>query len=570
MIARHMVVRNPSENTLTVQRAFSATLDLPGTDFETVSLHGRWANERTPDRTPLFFGKNEITSVRGANGHHGNPFLALVRPNTDEDLGEVYAMTLVYSGDYKIGAQKGHLNSTRFYGGLNDENFSWVLPGGESFTTPQMLLTYSDAGLNGMSQHFHAACRMHLGVCAKNPTHPVVLNLWEAFYFDINEERAISAIRAAAGTGIDTVVIDDGWFGNRHDEKEALGDWVIHSTKFPNGFEKIVRECEKNNLQLGIWFDPEAFNRNSNLFRAHPDWAISVPGLEPAESRYQLLLDFSKSEVIDHVYGCMAAILKKYPIRYVKWDFNRNMTDNGSDALPPERQGEHSHRYMLGVYRLMERLRKSFPKVFFEGCSGGGGRYDFGILYYMPQIWASDNSDACSRLTVQYGTTLVYPPETVSAHISACPNHQTRRVTPFETRENVAQLFSLGYELDLSKMTADEKKLMKQQVAKHHELKKWLNTARFYRLLDPTKGRYCAWQAVSEDRRLSALFVACTLVESEDFAPYIHLHGLEPKGQYIMPELGLMASGEALMNAGIPLRRMDPDFGSFLWMIVRE
>ena len=568
IIARHTVIENCTDKTVTVDKITSATLDFEDNDFDMLSLYGRWANERTVERHPLFHGKTVIGSNRGASGHQSNPFAALARKDTTEDNGEVYGMSLVYSGNFEIGADAGQFGGTRFYAGLG-EDFSWELCGGESFVSPQVILTYSSEGFTKMSHNFHTVCRNHLGACATQKKHPILLNLWEAFYFEVDEQKAITAINAAKNFGIDTVVLDDGWFGKRNGEETSMGDWFVNKEKFPNGLEGIINCCKSNNLKFGLWFEPEMVGPDSDLYLAHPDWCIHIDGVEPIKSRSEYILDLSREEVVEYVYETISALLKKYDISYIKWDMNRNMTDNGSAWLSKYRQGEHAHRYILGVYKLMEKFRKNFPNVFFEGCAGGGGRYDFGILYYMPQIWASDNSDAIERLRIQHGTSFVYPPETMSAHVSECPNHQTGRISPFETRGNVAQLFSFGYEFNPTKMIETEINQINEQIEKHKQLEKWLLDAKFYRLIDPAKSDDCAWQAVSTDKKNSAVVYVTQITKPKKLGRYLRFKGLDQNKKYRVEPLGITVSGELLMNAGIPIKNQPLDFESLFFEITQ-
>lgn len=567
VIARHTVIENDTDETVIIDSIKSASFDFNDCDFDMLSLHGRWANERTLERHPLFRGNSVISSCKGASGNHSNPFAALARKDTTEDSGEVYAMALVYSGNFEIGADAGLFGNTRFYAGMGSD-FSWQLESGESFVSPQAILTYSCEGFTKMSHNFHAACRNHLGACAMGKKHPILLNLWEAFYFEVDEQKAVTAINAAKNFGIDTVVLDDGWFGKRNDDKTSMGDWFVNKEKFPNGLQGIINCCKENGLKFGLWFEPEVISPDSDLFRTHPDWCIHIDGVEPIKCRHEYLLDLSRDDVTDYVYNTISEILKNNDISYVKWDMNRNMTDNGSAWLSG-RQGEYAHRYILGVYKLMEKFTKSFPNIFFEGCAGGGGRYDFGILYYMPQIWASDNSDAIARLKVQHGTSFVYPPETISAHVSECPNHQTYRITPFETRGNVAQLFSFGYEFNPTKMSEDEIKLINEQVEKHKQLEKWLPNAKFYRLIDPSNKEDCAWQAVSDDKKISAAVYVRQLSEAEMPGRYLRLKGLDANKDYRVEPLGITAGGDLLMNAGIPIKKRLSDFKSLFFEITQ-
>lgn len=564
IIERHTRIKNHGEEDIIIRKVLSASVDFENSDFDMVSLYGRWACERSIERLPLRHGKNVISSTRGTSGHSSSPFVALAQKNADENYGDVYAMTLVYSGNFEIGADVGQFGGTRFFGGINSETFSWCLSSGDEFVTPQALLTYSSNGFGEMSKNFHTACRKHLGVCSKNKKHPIVLNLWEAFYFDVTEEAVIKSVRAVRDIGIDTVILDDGWFGKRENDQTSLGDWFINKEKFPNGFDEIVSECKANGLKFGLWLEPEMISEDSEMYRKHPDWCIRLPYIKPIKSRNQLVLDMSRPDVVDGVYKLISKLIKENSISYIKWDMNRNITDYGSISLEAKQQGEHLHRYILGVYALMDRLTKRYPNIFFEGCAGGGGRFDFGILYYMPQIWTSDNSDAIARLKIQYGTSLVFPPETMSAHISDCPNHQTGRITPLETRANVAQLFSFGYEFDPSTLSQDMRKTILDQVGKHREYENWIYNSDFYRLRSFDKDNKCAWQLVSADKKHSAVLYAVGLIEANSCGEYIRLKGLDPDIKYSIVQLGIEVSGDILMNVGLPIRNCFNDFDSIL------
>lgn len=570
IIAKHTEVINNTEKTVMIRNIMSLSLDFEECDFDMLSLYGRWANERTPERFPLHHGKTVISSNKGATGHHSCPFAALVRKNTDEENGEVYGVSLIYSGNFEIGAEVGQFGTTRLFAGINHENFSWKLGQGEKFVSPQSLLTYSCEGLGKMSRNFHNICRRHLGACAENKKHPIVLNLWEAFYFNLTEQDVLKIVDMANDFGIDTLVIDDGWFGKRESEFTSLGDWFINADKFPDGFNKIIHQCKANNFKFGLWFEPEVISPESELYKKHPDWCIHVNGVSPVKSRSELVLDLSRLEVVDAVYEMISDVLRKNDISYVKWDMNRNITDNGSNSLSNECQGEHSHRYILGVYNLMQRFKTEFPDIFFEGSAGGGGRMDFGILYYMPQIWCSDNTDAIGRLSIQYGTSMVFPPETISCHVSQCPNHQTYRTTPFKTRGDVAQLFSFGYELDPNNLSSELKELLKTQVVKHRELDEWLGNSEFYRLKDPCSGESCAWQSVSSDKSRSAVFYVTKLTNPKKPGEYLRLRGLDENKKYRVFPLDIAVSGDVLMNAGLPVREQYHDFESIFFEIVEE
>lgn len=571
VIARRSVIRNCSNKTLKIVNAASICLDIQSQDLEMISLEGAWGRERHVERYSLHHGMTTIESRRGASSHQLNPFAALVSKNTNEDYGEVYATALVYSGDFKISAEKDHYGNTRFLAGLNPETFSWKLDTGESFVTPEALLVYSNEGLGGMSRAFHAVCRGYLGKSAdKSVKHPIVINNWEAMYFDITEEKLFQFITDCRGLGIDTMVLDDGWFGHRTSDNSSLGDWFVNRNRFPEGLHNVVKCCKENGMKFGIWFEPEMISRDSELYKAHPDWCIHAEGFEAVEARNQLVLDMSRKEICDAIYEQVAAILKEYDISYVKWDMNRHITDNGSASLVPECQGEHAHRYILGVYYLMERLVKDFPNVFFEGCSGGGGRFDFGILYYMPQIWTSDDSDAMERLKIQYGTSLVYPTSSMVAHVSACPNHQTGRITPFKSRGDVAQICNFGYELNVGLLSEEEKDMIKEQTAKHREIEELVMEGDFYRIHSPFDGNTCAWQLVSKDKKKSyAVFARVNAVPN--YKPeYLRLKGLDAKQTYKVKQLDIAVKGSTLMNAGIPILIGSGDYKTMTFDIIAE
>lgn len=552
IIARRTVIRSIADAPIQVRNACSASFDLEAADLEMITLHGSWGRERYVERYPLHRGISSVDSRRGASSHELNPFAALVDRDTNEHTGRAYGLSLVYSGDFRISAETDPLASTRVQIGLNPETFSWKLEPGAVLETPEALLTYSEAGLNGMSQNFHRACRRHLGRCAdRSLKHPILINSWEAMYFEFDDQKMIRFVKDCADLGIDTVVMDDGWFGHRDDDHSSLGDWFIYDRKLPTGLTGIIDACHENGMNFGIWFEPEMISRDSKLFQAHPDWCIHVPGRECVESRNQLILDMSRPEVVDCIYSQMADILSSYDISYVKWDMNRHMTDNGSAGLPADRQGELGYRYIRGVYSLIERLEKNFPNVFFEGCSGGGGRFDFGILYYMPQIWTSDDSDAVERLKIQYGTSFVYPPSAIVAHVSACPNHQSGRTTSIDTRGNVAQAFSFGYEFDVGNLSAQEREAIREQIRRHRELEDLVNFGDFYRLRSPFTSDCCSWQLVSEDQSRSFVMFAWKTGFVQAPVQYVKLKGLEPRKNYRIPQLNIVRSGAVLMQVGV-------------------
>lgn len=569
MISRFVEIRNQSEQTLQIRNAASLSVDFERADFEFISLKGAWGRERHVSRRKIEQGTTSIESRRGSSSHQLNPFAALVGRNTDEQQGEVYGFSLIYSADFKALAEVDQFDNTRMQIGLNQETFSWKLCPGERFMTPEALMTYTADGLNRMSQNFHQICRNHLGRSAdRSIVHPIIINSWEAMYFDMSEEKIKRLIAECKGLGIDTFVLDDGWFGHRSDDHSSLGDWFVNEKNFGrieeniqgttdqngrNGLHRVVDFCHENGMKFGIWFEPEMISRDSELYRQHPDWCIHCENAAPIESRWQMVLDMSRSEVVDHIYAQMAKVIEEYQISYIKWDFNRNLTDNGSAALPADQQKEHTHRYMLGVYSLMQRLIESYPEVFYEGCSGGGGRFDFGILYYMPQIWTSDDSDAVERMKIQYGTSFVYPPASMVAHVSACPNHQTGRTTPFDTRGEVAQMCSYGYEFDIGKLSLEEKEKIKLQTRRHRKLESLVQNGRFYRLKSPFEGNVCAWELVSEEQDKAYVCVGFLTTAANAASFYLKLDGLDEQRQYHVEQMGITVSGAALMHAGIPV-----------------
>lgn len=571
VIARRTVVRNTSNGEIKICAAASASMDFEAQPLEMITLEGAHNRERAVERYALHHGTTSVESRRGASSHQLNPFAALVSPNADENSGEVYGITLVYSADFRIAAEVDQFGGIRLNAGINPDTFSWTLAPNEEFSTPEALITYSDCGLNKMSQSFHRVCRRHLGKCAdRSLVHPIIINSWEAMYFDMNEEKVCNFVKECKGLGIDTFVLDDGWFGHRDLDNSSLGDWFVDKRKFPQGLGKVIEVCRENGLKFGIWFEPEMISRDSELFRAHPDWCIHVEGRQPVESRQQLVLDMARGEVVDAIYKMVADILNEYDIAYVKWDMNRHITDNGSEFLKDGRQGEHAHRYILGVYDLMNRLVNDFPQVFFEGCSGGGGRFDFGMLYYMPQIWTSDDSDANERLKIQYGTSLVYPPDSMVAHVSACPNHQTGRVTPFETRGEVAQMCNYGYELNIGMLSDEERSQIRSQIERHKQLEPLVKDGTFYRIRSPFDSRACCWSLVSEDKSRAYVMFAYKTAAPTPLPDYLKLCGLDENRKYKINPLGITLSGSTLMKAGIPLLQPQCDYSVLSFDLIAE
>ncbi len=564
-ITRAAVIRNAGSAPFVIEKAASAALDFPRMDFDLVHLYGQWAQERQLSRAPLTHDIRTIASKRGSSSHNHNPFAALAGKYTSETHGEAYGMSLIYSGSFAIETECDAYDAARAVLGINPIDFGWTLAPGERFSTPEAVLVYSGEGLGGMSRTFHKLYRRHL--CRgewKEKIRPILVNNWEATYFNFNEEKLLAIAKDAAELGIEMLVMDDGWFGKRNDDKSSLGDWFVNEEKLKGGLKPLVDKINALGLQFGIWFEPEMISPDSDLFRAHPDWVLCAPGREPSIARNQYVLDMTRKEVRDYLFETISGVLHSANIAYVKWDFNRNLTEAASPALPPERRKETGHRYVLGLYELLERLTSAFPQVLFEGCSGGGGRFDPAMLYYSPQIWTSDDSDAIERCRIQYGTSFVYPPSSISAHVSAVPNHQTGRVTDFSTRGNVAMAGAFGYELDLTKLTAEEKELVKQQVAQYHAYAPLVQDGDFYRLISPFEDENrCAWMSVSPDRS-EALVTFVVPKTKVNFTSYLRLAGLDPDRFYEDSLTGAVRSGSLLMNAGLNLSRTWRDGESVL------
>lgn len=552
-------------SSLRILRALSASVDFHDRDYELLYLSGAWTRERHIQRRQVLPGGTRIESRRGSSSHNMNPFAALVRPNTDEGHGDAYGFSLVYSGNFMAQAEVDQFDLTRVSIGINPFDFSWQLEAGQSFQTPEAVLVYSPDGLGGMSRTYHRLYRTRLcrGVHRDKPR-LILVNNWEATYFDFNADKIEAIARAGAELGIELFVLDDGWFGRRDNDHSSLGDWVVDKNKLPNGLRDLAERVNGTGLQFGLWFEPEMISPDSDLYRAHPDWCLHVEGRRRTEARHQLILDMSRQDVRDYLFGALSDILANAPISYVKWDMNRNMTEIGSTQLSPDRQMETAHRYMLGLYELLERVTSTFPHILFESCSGGGGRFDPGMLYYMPQTWTSDDSDAIERLKIQYGTSIVYPVSAMGAHVSAIPNHQVSRLTPLEIRGHVAMSGNFGYELDLTKFDEREKNVVRQQVAAYKQLRPLVQNGDLYRLLSPFEGNETAWMFVSEDRKEAVVFFFRTLAVPNPPLGRLKLQGLDPDRDYRLEgESGLFA-GDRLMHYGVNLPRLEGDFVSLV------
>ena len=566
VIARSVKFKNYGKESLTLERALSASVDFRDKDFELITLYGANTNEKNIARRPIIFGIQMVESSRGASSPQQAPFIALVRKNTDEDHGEVYSFNFVYSGNFMAQVQVDQYCNTRVNMGLNDFDFSWLLESGETFQTPEVIMTYSSKGLNEMSRTYHnlylnRLCRGKF----KNKHRPILINNWEATFFDFNADKIEDFAKEAKNLGMELFVLDDGWFGKRNDDKSSLGDWFVDRNKLPKGLDDLVKKITDLGLEFGIWFEPEMISEDSNLYKIHPDWCLRVPSRDPIVGRNQLVLDLSRREICDYVIESVSNILSNPLITYVKWDMNRHLTDLWSNELPPKRQKETAHRYMLGLYYILENLTRKFPDVLFESCSSGGGRFDAGMLYYMPQTWTSDNTDAVCRMKIQYGTSLVYPPITMGAHLSDVPNNQVGRVTPLETRAHVAMSANFGYELDLTKISEEEKESIKEQVKLYKEIRDIVQFGDFYRILSPFEGNEAAWNMVSKNKEEFVGMYFKILSEPATSIKILKFKGLNPNYYYEDIETKEVFGGDELMNVGITLKRVKKDFISKLW-----
>lgn len=570
-IARSVLFENASDETLFLERCYSLCLDVPDSRYELITLSGAWARERETARRPLVMGEASVSSLRGASSLQASPFLALVRPETTESQGQVIAAALVYSGNFYAGVHVDGNRTARMLLGLNATDFQWKLEAGATFQTPEAVLVYSDAGLDGMSSQFHCLCAQHLvrGQFAHAPR-PILLNNWEATYFNFDEEKLLSIARTAAKVGVELFVLDDGWFGHRDSDNSSLGDWFVDKRKLPGGLTALAEKVHALGLKFGLWFEPEMISPDSELFRAHPDWCIHIPGRTHIEGRNQLILDLSRPEVCDYVYHAVADNLAATPIDYVKWDMNRNFTNIGSAALPADRQKELPHRYMLGLYSVMERLIHAFPHVLFESCSSGGGRFDMGMLHYMPQTWTSDDTDALCRCRIQYGTSLVFPPFAMGSHVSAVPNHQTGRIAPISTRGNVAMSGCFGYELDLNRLPQEDLAEVEKQIARVKALRETLLYGQFHRLLSPFEGNDTAWLTVSPDRREAVLMFTRAQALPNTYPPLLPLRGLAADKTYRIVETGESYGGDELMNIGLSIPLPGGDAASVSYTLQAE
>ncbi|MBW4082426.1 alpha-galactosidase [Paenibacillus sp. S150] len=562
-IARSVEFVNDGQAPLQLLRALSASVDFPAADMDMIYLSGAWSREGHITRRRLEQGGTSIESRRGMSSHQHNPFAALAKHGTDERQGEVYGFSLVYSGGYEAVAEVDSFGMARLAIGVNSFDFSWRLEPGESFQTPEAVMVYSGQGLGEMSRIYHRLYRTRLSRGQyRDKERPILVNNWEATYFDFNTDKLEAIAAEGAKLGIELFVLDDGWFGKRDADNSSLGDWTEDLRKLPGGLADLAARVNGHGMKFGLWVEPEMISPDSDLYRSHPDWCLHVPGRRRSELRWQLVLDYTREEVRQYIFESLSRIFSSVPVAYIKWDMNRCLTEIGSAQLPPERQGETAHRYVLGLYELLERLTSAFPHILFESCCSGGGRFDPGMLYYMPQTWTSDDTDAVERLKIQYGTSLVYPVSSMGAHVSAVPNHQVGRITPLSFRGDVAMSGNFGYELDLTNFTPEEKELVKVQVANYKEIRSLVQQGSLYRLQSPFEGNETAWMFVSDDQREALVYYFRVLAEPHPPRRTLLLSGLNPEVDYRLADSGEVYGGDRLMQAGLTLPEIQRDFVS--------
>ena len=562
VIARSVRFECDSDEKITLLSAMSACVDLPDKDYEMIDLAGVWARERYVRRHKLDYGIQSIYSMRGCSSYQFNPFLALARENADEFQGQVYGFSLVYSGNFLAQTEVDNYDTARVLMGIHPNGFKWTLEKGESFQTPEMVMVYSEAGLNGMSQTFHKLYRTRLARGTwRDKVRPILINSWEAFYFDFDAPKLLGLADVAADLGMELFVLDDGWFGKRDDSTSSLGDWYPNEEKLKGTLKELAEKINAKGLKFGLWIEPEMTNKDSDLYRAHSDWLLAEQGKRICHSRTQYVLDFSKKEVREYIGDMLENLLAEVPVSYIKWDMNRTFSEVFSNGNDREYQGKVCHKYILGVYELYERLTSRFPHVLFESCASGGARFDPGMLYYAPQGWTSDDTDAIERLKIQYGTSMVYPVSCMGSHVSASPNHQTNRVTPIETRADVAYFGTFGYELDLLKLGEEDKAEIRRQIAFMKEKRDLIQKGTFYRLKSPFEGNETAWMIVSEDQKKALVGYYRVMQPVNVGFKRLKLKGLKEDICYKVSGYAYDCYGDELMQVGMILS----DSASGVW-----
>ena len=572
IITRSVSVKNESSGKIYLNKIESASLDFLYGDYELLTFYGRHAMERNVQRVPVVHGTQKIGSVRGTSSHQYNPMMILAEKETTEDKGNCYAMSFVYSGCFQGEVLKDQLNQTRMMLGLQEEAFRYPLETGEMFQAPEVILSYSSEGMNRLSQNLHHCIRQH--ICRgkyKEEIRPILINSWEAAYFDFTGDTIYELAKAAKEVDIDMLVMDDGWFGKRDDDNSGLGDWFVNEKKLGGTLGNLIKRINDLGVKFGIWIEPEMVSEDSDLYRKHPDWALTVPGRNPVRSRNQLVLDFSRKEVVDEIYDQICKVLDQGNIEYVKWDMNRSLMDVYSSVTRD--QGRVLHDYVLGLYDFLERLVQRYPNLLIEGCSGGGGRFDAGMMYYTPQIWCSDNTDAIDRLRIQYGTSFGYPVSVVGSHVSAVPNHQTGRKTPLHTRGVVAMSGTFGYELNLMKLSEEEKQEIREQIVEYKSYASIIQNGLYYRLSDPTTEEICAWEFVHTDEKEQSkvlLNIVMQVIHGNMTVNYVKLQGLEETAVYREEKSGKRYTGAALMYGGMPLPIEPGEYQAYQYCFVKE
>ena len=572
IITRSVSVKNESSGKIYLNKIESASLDFLYGDYELLTFYGRHAMERNVQRVPVVHGTQKIGSVRGTSSHQYNPMMILAEKETTEDKGNGYAMSFVYSGCFQGEVLKDQLNQTRMMLGLQEEAFRYPLETGEMFQAPEVILSYSSEGMNRLSQNLHHCIRQH--ICRgkyKEEIRPILINSWEAAYFDFTGDTIYELAKAAKEVNIDMLVMDDGWFGKRDDDNSGLGDWFVNEKKLGGTLGNLIKRINDLGVKFGIWIEPEMVSEDSDLYRKHPDWALTVPGRNPVRSRNQLVLDFSRKEVVDEIYDQICKVLDQGNIEYVKWDMNRSLMDVYSATTKD--QGRVLHDYVLGLYDFLERLVQRYPNLLIEGCSGGGGRFDAGMMYYTPQIWCSDNTDAIDRLRIQYGTSFGYPVSVVGSHVSAVPNHQTGRKTPLHTRGVVAMSGTFGYELNLMKLSEEEKQEIREQIEEYKRYAPIIQNGLYYRLSNPTTEEICAWEFVHTDEKEQSkvlLNIVMQVIHGNMTVNYVKLQGLEETAVYREEKSGKRYTGAALMYGGMPLPIEPGEYQAYQYCFVKE
>lgn len=574
VITRSASFLNLSDKTINIEKAMSFNLDLPDSNYNMIQLNGAWGRERHVHDRSIKEGTQGFYSLKGASSAEFNPFLALRRRNTDEFSGEVIGFSLVYSGNFMAEVDVDTYNQTRIMMGIHPDRFSWPLNLNEEFYTPEVVIVYSDKGLNYMSQVYHSLYRECLMRGKwKNSVRPILLNSWEALSFSIDEKKIKELATNASKLGVELFVLDDGWFGKRNNDNAGLGDWTVNKEKFPNGLNEIIEYINKLGMDFGIWIEPEMVNKDSELYRAHPDWIIHDPNRKPCHTRNQYTLDFSRDEVVDHIYNQIEKLLSDYNISYVKWDMNRYITECYSKDKGANLQGTVYHKYILNVYKLYDKLTTRFPNILFESCSSGGARFDPGMLYYAPQTWTSDNTDAMERVKIQYGSSLVYPLISMGSHVSESPNQQVFRETALETRANVAYFGNLGYELDVNKLSYVEKEEIKKQIQFYKENRAVFQFGEFYRIKNPYNNNISSWMVKSSDEKTIILGCYKLLNHANEGQERVKLFGLDKDGEYKLNyPYEKEFKGDELMNVGISMNddyfcNNGNDFSSVLYLL---